>query len=384
MPRLRTLIIIGVLALFLFQVGGLVLIKAGVAKDLLNVVLLRGAKPAIEIKAEQLWKIGFFPITNTLLTSWIVVIFLIGLAYLATRRMELVPSGLQNVVEAVVEGLLGLVVGTAGEREGRRFFPVIATLFLFIVVANWFALLPIFNSIGKVETLGPRKNEFRAESVVIKGSGLSLILPGAKQLKVEVDESPCNGLTGDAKPACLTSQREKAIGEARAQQGLSANQKTGVIAPYLRSMNTDLMSPLSFAIASAIFVEYWGISALGLSSYAGKFFNVKLLMKGNPMGIIDFFVGILEFIAEVARLISFTFRLFGNMLAGEILLLVMTFLIPLLLALPFYGLELFVGAIQAFVFAMLTLVFGTLAIAGHADHEAEGHAQGTSEVATAH
>jgi F-type H+-transporting ATPase subunit a len=382
-PRLRTLIIIGVLALLLFQVGGLVLIKAGIAKDLLNVVLLRGAKPAIEIKAEQLWKIGFFPITNTLLTSWIVVLFLIGLAYLATRRMELVPSGLQNAAEAVVEGLFGLAVGTAGEREGRRFFPVIATIFLFIVVANWFALLPIFNAIGKVETLGPGKNEFRAESVVIKGSGLSLILPGAKQLKVEVDESPCNGLTGDAKPACLTSQREKAIGEARANKGLSDNQKTGVIAPYLRSMNTDLMSPLSLAIASAIFVEYWGISALGLSSYAGKFFDVRRLMKGQPMGIIDFFVGILEFIAEAARVISFTFRLFGNMLAGEILLLVMTFLIPLLLALPFYGLELFVGAIQAFVFAMLTLVFGTLAIAGHGDHEAEGHGQ-IPEVATVH
>jgi F-type H+-transporting ATPase subunit a len=384
MPRLRTLIIIGVLALFLFQVGGLVLIKAGIAKDLLNVVLLRGAKPAIEIKAEQLWKIGFFPITNTLLTSWIVVLFLIGLAYLATRRMELVPSGLQNAMEAVVEGLLGLVVGTAGEREGRRFFPVIATIFLFIMAANWFALLPIFNAVGKVETLGPEKTAFREESVVIKDSGLALILPGADQLKVTVDESPCSGLTGSEKSTCLTTQREKAIEAARAKKGLGAGEKTGVLAPYLRSMNTDLMSPLSLAIASAIFVEYWGISALGMSSYAGKFFNVRRLMKGQPMGIIDFFVGILEFIAEVARLISFTFRLFGNMLAGEILLLVMTFLIPLLLALPFYGLELFVGAIQAFVFAMLTLVFGTLAIAGHGDHEAEGHVQGTSEIATAH
>jgi F-type H+-transporting ATPase subunit a len=382
-PRLRTLIIIGVLALLLFQVGGLVLIKAGIAKDLLQVVLLRGAKPAIEIKAEQLWKIGFFPITNTLLTSWIVVLFLIGLAYLATRRMELVPSGLQNAVEAVVEGLLGLAVGTAGEREGRRFFPVIATIFLFIMAANWLALLPIFNAVGKVETLGPEKTAFRAESVVIKDSGIALILPGADQLKVEVDESPCSGQTGGAKAACLTSQREKAIEAARAKKGLGASEKTGVLAPYLRSMNTDLMSPLSLAIASAIFVEYWGISALGLSSYAGKFFNVRRLMKGQPMGIIDFFVGILEFIAEAARVISFTFRLFGNMLAGEILLLVMTFLIPLLLALPFYGLELFVGAIQAFVFAMLTLVFGTLAIAGHGDHEAEGHGQ-IPEVATVH
>jgi F-type H+-transporting ATPase subunit a len=106
--------------------------------------------------------------------------------------------------------------------------------------------------------------------------------------------------------------------------------------------------------------------------YGSRFFNVSRLMKGNPMGVIDFFVGVLEFIAEIARMISFTFRLFGNMLAGEILLLMMTFLIPLLLALPFYGLELFVGAIQAFVFAMLTLVFGALAVTSHDEHE-EGH-----------
>jgi F-type H+-transporting ATPase subunit a len=103
------------------------------------------------------------------------------------------------------------------------------------------------------------------------------------------------------------------------------------------------------------------------------------------MGIIDFFVGILELIAEIARLVSFTFRLFGNMLAGEILLLMMTFLIPLLLALPFYGLELFVGAIQAFVFAMLTLIFGALAVAGHGDEQEEKtHAAGLGKVDAVH
>jgi F-type H+-transporting ATPase subunit a len=91
---------------------------------------------------------------------------------------------------------------------------------------------------------------------------------------------------------------------------------------------------------------------------------------------INFFVGILEFVAEVARIVSFTFRLFGNMLAGEILLLVMTFLVPFLVALPFYGLETFVGIIQAFVFAMLTLVFGVLAVSaheGHEDHDEDAH-----------
>src|SRR3970040_2785521 len=126
-----------------------------------------------------------------------------------------------------------------------------------------------------------------------------------------------------------------------------------------------------------IFVEFWGITTLGFFRYMGKFFNIS-----SP---INFIVGLLEFIAELARLISFTFRLFGNMLAGEILLLVMTFMIPLLLAVPFYGLELFVGVIQAFVFAMLTLVFGALAVAGHGEeHAEEAHATGGAEAVAAH
>ena len=145
----------------------------------------------------------------------------------------------------------------------------------------------------------------------------------------------------------------------------SAKGKTlGVLVPYFRSMNTDINSPLSIAIMAMIFIEFWGITTLGVFKYAGKFFNVS-----SP---IAFFVGFLEFIAEIARIISFTFRLFGNMLAGEILLLVMTFLLPFLVALPFYALEVFVGVIQAFVFAMLTLVFGVLAVSSHDDHEDHG------------
>ena len=141
----------------------------------------------------------------------------------------------------------------------------------------------------------------------------------------------------------------------------------GIILPYFRSMNTDLNSPLSFAIISVIFIEFWGITGLGLFKYGGKFINFS-----SP---INFFVGLLELVAEVARIISFTFRLFGNMLAGEILLLVMTFLIPFLVALPFYGLETFVGVIQAFVFFMLTVAFGALAVAEHGDHDGEAEGE---------
>lgn len=360
-------------------VGALLLVGVGF-------FFLRAPKPHIEIKAETLWSIGGFDITNTLLTSWIVVVIIIAGAFLATRKMRFIPSGFQNVMEAVIEALYTLVQNTVGDRHARRFFPVIATIFLYIVIANWFALLPFFNTIGKVETLGPEEAHFVEEPVVFKQSGgVALIMPDPTELEIEVDEAPCNGLEGASEEDCLVEQREHAIEEAFAEEGLAGDETVGILAPYFRGVNTDLMSTLSLAIVSAIFVEYWGISTLGFFAYGSRFVNIRRLRQGNPMGLIDLFVGILEFIAEIARLISFSFRLFGNMLAGEILLLVMTFLIPLLLALPFYGLELFVGAIQAFVFAMLTLVFGALAVTSHGDeHDEQPHQTGTGEAAVAH
>ena len=140
----------------------------------------------------------------------------------------------------------------------------------------------------------------------------------------------------------------------------------------LRPAGTDLNMPLALAIASFIFVEFWGIKALGLS-YFGKFFRFGTLLKGRIFeGFIDIFVGILELLSELIRIVSFTFRLFGNMTAGEILLLMTAFLIPFAFSLPFYGLELLVGFIQALIFAGLTLVFVTMAITPHHDGE-EGH-----------
>lgn len=344
--------------------------------------LLRGPKPHIEIKAETLWSIGFLDITNTLFTAWIVVIILVVVAVVSTRKLEFIPTGWQNAVEAVVEALYTLCVNTVGEKHGRRFFPVIATLFLFIVVANWMALLPVFNTIGKVEELGVHEEHFFEDAIVFDDTGVALISPGATELEFEVDEGPCDPLSGHEHEECLEGQRAAAIAAEFEEEGVEEGATVGILAPYFRSANTDLMTPLALAIASAFFVEFWGISTLGFFAYSSRFFNVGKLAKGNPMGVIDLFVGVLEFIAEIARLISFTFRLFGNMLAGEILLLVMTFLIPLVLALPFYGLELFVGAIQAFVFAMLTLVFGALAVTSHDDHDEAEHHGG--EVAAAH
>jgi len=334
-------------------------------------VFLRGPTPDIKIKPETLYSVGSINITNTMLTSWIVVALMVVLAFLASRRWELVPRGVQNLLEAIVGGFYNLVVSIAGEKNGRRFFPVAATIFFFVLFANWFSLFPIFNSIGvgqeeehgfvmKKVDLGPLPAGFVGLSSLsqLKGRAIEVDDPEAAR-KVEEEEGKGNFV--------------------------------GEIRPFLRGVNTDLNMPLGLAIMSAIFVEFWGISTLGFRTYGGKFFNLGGLLRGIRrfslgqvfQGVIDAFVGFLELVSETVRLVSFTFRLFGNMFAGEVVILMFTFLTPLVLTLPFYGLELFVGLIQAFIFAALTLVFGMIAVThglpGAEEAEAEIHEAETTE-----
>ena len=137
--------------------------------------------------------------------------------------------------------------------------------------------------------------------------------------------------------------------------GSGKGKTAGRLLPLFRGANTDLNTTLAIAIVAMFFVTYWGISELGIKKYGAKFINFS-----SPIML---FVGILELIAEFARVVSFTFRLFGNMFAGEVLLIAMMFLLPFIGIVPFMGLELFVGVIQAFIFSMLTLIFGVTAVA---------------------
>jgi F-type H+-transporting ATPase subunit a len=337
-------------------------------------LFLRSPKPIIELKAETIFSIGPFNVTNTYITSWIVIIFISLFAYAATRRMSLVPRGIQNLFEAILEALHNLVVGTAGEKHGRRFFPVIATIFLYVAICNWFGLLPFFATVGKVEEITAHEEAFHEDGVVIQEkAGLNVIMPAAEDVELPETVTLPDGKVEEVNADSSVEVKQLAIDEAKEEAGLGEDDKIGVLIPFLRSVNTDLNSPLALAVWSAIFVEFWGISTYGFFRYGSKFFNFGRLLRGKLLdGLIDVFVGILEFIAELARLVSFTFRLFGNIFAGEILFLVVIFLLPLVFLDFVYALELFVGAIQAFIFAMLTLVFGVIAVS--APHgESEGH-----------
>ncbi len=265
-------------------------------------------RPHLVLPAEVIFHIGAFPVTNSLIASWLTMLVLIVIFVAVTRNMKLVPSRLQNLIEAAVEALLNFVEGVAGKENGRRFFPVIATIFLFVLVNAWLALLPGFGTIGfgKIE-------EYKG---AFFGHGTTLLIE----------------------------------------------------APILRAANTDINVPLAIALMSFIFVEFWGITTLGFFRYASKFIRPGQLLRGRIVtGLIDLFVGVLEALSEFIRILSFTFRLFGNMTAGEVLLLMMMYLIPWVIAVPFYGLELMMGFIQALIFGGLTLVFATLAVAHHGE-----------------
>jgi F-type H+-transporting ATPase subunit a len=276
---------------------------------------------------DPFFTLGPIYFTNTLIASCLSVATLILLFYFATRRMKIVPARLQSFAEFIIEALLNFIEGVAGKENGRRFLPIVATIFLYVLANAWLSLLPFFNFIGYGHT--------ETVETLFYGTYAGFI----------------------------------------------------VQTPLFRGANTDINVPLMLALVSFVSVEYWGITSLGLRHYASKFFRfgrlvmaygqlirgqVKSALAGLFYGIVDVFVGMLELLSELVRIISFTFRLFGNMFAGEVVILMFTFLTPLVVAIAMYGLELFVGIIQALIFAVLTLVFGMMAVARGEARAAEG------------
>ncbi len=349
------------------------MILGGLTAFVLGFLFLRGPTPNIAIKAEALTSVGPVGITNTMITSWLIVALIAVFVFAATRKWELVPSGIQNLFEAALEGFYNLVTGIAGDENGRRFFPVVATIFFFIVISNWLSLVPVFNVVGWVGQETPAEEQI-AERGFVEGIIFENVAVGPIDLNYIKLSNPGNLRISDDTTVIEEDDPE---GAERFQEAEAAGKFVGELIPVFRGPNTDLNTPLAIAIASFIAVEFWGISSLGPLSYGRKFFNFGKLARaiftfkpGLLMeGIIDAFVGILEFVSELVRLVSFTFRLFGNMFAGEVVILMFTFLTPIVLTLPFYGLEIFVGIIQAFIFAMLTLVFAVMAVSAHGDHE---------------
>lgn len=242
----------------------------------------------IEIAAETLLSVFGMPITNTLINGLAVSGILILIAVIVSKKISPVPAHLQNIFEIIIESLLDAMEGIFGSRtRAERYLPLIATIFIFVLLSNWFGIIPGVGSIGIME---------------IKEGMPTLI-------------------------------------------------------PLFRSAASDLNFTLALAIVAVLFINISGVTAIGFFKHLSKFFSLK-----NP---ISFFVGILEFISEIAKMVSFSFRLFGNVFAGEVLLITIGFLAPYIIPVPFLGLEIFVGFIQALVFSMLTMVFISIATSHH-------------------
>lgn len=304
-------------------------------------VLRKEAKlPVISLAAEEIplpFSLPFYgnhipnTLPSTLLT--IVILILIGLAYNRAQRQEGPPSRFRVAVEAVAEGMLDFMKNAVGEKA-RLFFPLVATFFLFIAISNWCGILPGFGSVGvwaAHHTEEAHAAEHEGEEIAAgHGEELELI-------------------------------------------------------PLFRSANAHLSTTLALAIVSVGAAQYFGFKALGVS-YLNKYLNFRATSpKPDPtqkglQGIVSKFargveigvngiVGLLEIILEVLKVLPFSFRLFGNIFAGEVLLFVVSFLFAFVFPVIFLGLELFVGLIQGLIFAMLTLVFFSMAVTAHHDEE---------------
>lgn len=263
--------------------------------------------------AEPIFHVGSLSVTNAMINGWIAVAFFVVVALVVSRKREATPRGIQNVAESVVEFMLAEIQKVTGDaKRARMFFPIVGTIFLFILFSNWLGLLPGTGSIG---------------------------VWGLHEGEVE-------------------------------------------LIPLLRPAASDLNLTLAIALFAVLASHAFGIRALGIGNHVSKFVNVRGIFRSfrhGPMAVIvaciEFGVGLLEIVSEVAKVLSLSLRLFGNIFAGEVLLTVILGIFAYFLPLPFMFLELLVGVIQATVFSMLTLAYLTVATEAHGDGHAEeaGH-----------
>jgi len=241
---------------------------------------------SVHLAAPIVGHIGFMPITATLISVWVTMVILITVAYFAGKNPKLIPSKLQSTFEVLLGSVFDYIAEVLESKSlAAKYFPIIMTIFIFVLSMNWFGLLPGVTSIGYYAMHG-------TESAFI---------------------------------------------------------------PFLYPSATDLNITIAFAIVAFFTVEVAGVTVLGVWKYGKKFINFS-----SPLA---FAIGIIELISELARLIAFSFRLFGNIFAGKVLLLVVVFLTtPYIIPIPLIAYEAFVGFIQAFIFAILTLYFIKIAV----------------------
>lgn len=268
------------------------------------------------IFAEPIAHFGNFTITNALATSWVVVGMIIILSLLIRLRLKSVPGKLQNIFELILEGALKLCDQVTGNRRTtEKIFPIAISAFFFILLNNWLGIIPL-GGFGLLE---------------------------------------------------------------RGEEGLA-------FIPFLRGGTADINTTIALAVMAVVGANLFGIFSLGLWKTFNKYVNLKALggiftkIRKEPTVIIvapiTFFVGLLEIIGEFAKIASLSFRLFGNVFAGEVLLASMAAIFAYVIPIPFLFLEILVGVIQALIFSILLVVYFTISATDHADeHDSHEHTE---------
>ncbi len=367
--------------------------------------------------------------TNTFLAMLLADAAVLAFVFLARRATNnftrLVPTRFGALVELIGGFIYGQTKNFAGEKPLalKWLFPLAATIFVFLLAANWMKLLPGIESVGLLHCAHDGFSGYPAREV---GPGYQLYIDQPLYAGVratEADYEACEHFMHDPEhfPTSeelgtladrLAAEEAALIAELNQEEGLRDEERQAridalrlevieeaydhptfaltadelrsgirpyimVITPWVRGATTDLNLTLGLALVSVFAIQVFGVASLG-PGYFQKFINLDALgnLSKKPLGAVDFLVGLFEIVSEIGKIVSLAFRLFGNMFAGGILLAVMSFLIAALLPLIFIGLELIVTSIQAFVFSVLTIVFAAQAMEGHHggdEHEEHGH-----------
>jgi F-type H+-transporting ATPase subunit a len=299
--------------------------------NVFGVIVFPPIRPQVQVQPEELTSpvnlgpLGDFTLTNTLVAMVLVDLIVIALAYFTKRSVMKaekehyrMPGGIAGALETLFEYLYNMTQSTAG-KWAKTIFPYFASITLVVLIANWMELIPGVDSIGLLHHS-------------TAGNPIKQILPGV-------------------------------FGTVKSGSG-----ETYGVVPFVRTLSTDLNFTVGLAIFSVIMTQVIGLRAQGFK-YFTKFWNTRALFKKPFFGLIDWLVGILEIISEFSKILSFSFRLFGNLFAGSILLFVVGALIPVLLQSGILLFEFFIGLIQALIFGMLTMIFMSMATQSYDEEE---------------
>jgi F-type H+-transporting ATPase subunit a len=299
------------------------------------------ARPVLQLPPENLTAEPLFTffgskvfLTNTLVATLLTDLILVILALIARAGLKVIPGGFSHLMELLVEFLYNLSEQSVGARWAPKLFPIVGTIFIFLLVANWMHFIPGVDSIGLLHHAEPGGRGF--ESAQIGSSNIYYLKvedPGGQMVPIEEQ---------------IASEEEGLL---------------YVVTPFVRTAATDINVPLGLAIISFVTIQVFGVMGLRWS-YLAKFVNTPGLARGG-MGFMDFGVGLFELLLEPVKIISLSFRLLGNIFGGGILLAVVSTLVAFVVPAGLYLLELFIGALQAYIFAVLTLSFSSVAMAGH-------------------